>query len=58
MGEMDGKEIIKKLEDYFDHPMPSPLNYPNSFKYYIRLYRYKNKKSEIHKRESLFDEKV
>ena len=55
---MNGKDIMKKLEDYFGHPMPSPLNYPKSFSYYVRIYRYKNKKGEIHKRGSLFDKEV
>ena len=41
------KEILKKLEDFFGHPMPNPLNYPNSFKYYVMVYRYHNKKNEI-----------
>jgi hypothetical protein len=43
----DGKEIIEKLEDYFGHPMPSPLNFPNSFRYYVMIYQYYNKKNEI-----------
>ena len=47
MGEMNGKDIIKELEDYFGYPMPDPLNYPNSFKYYVQVYHYKNKKNEI-----------
>ena len=42
----DGKEIIEKLEDFFDHPMTNPLNYPNSFKYYVMIYQY-HKKNEI-----------
>ena len=46
MGEMNGKEIIGKLEDFF-HPMPNPLHYPNSFKYYVMAYHYNNKKNEI-----------
>lgn len=40
-----GKEIMKKLEGYFDCPLPSPQNYPNSFKYYIRVYRYLTKET-------------
>ena len=48
------KEILKKLEDFFGCPMPNPLNYPNSFKYYVMVYHYHNKKNEIregHKQE-------
>ena len=41
------KEILKKLEDFFGCPMPNPLNYPNSFKYYMMVYHYHNKKTEI-----------
>ena len=41
----DGQEIVKKLEAYFDQPLPDPSNYPNSFKYYIRVYRYNSKET-------------
>ena len=38
---MDGQEIIEKLEKYFGADrLPDPLNYPNSFKYYVRMYNY------------------
>jgi len=40
---MNGKEIMEKLEAYFGHPLPSPLNYPKSFGYYVRLYNYRHK---------------
>ena len=43
----DGEEIIEKLEAFFNYPMPNPLNYPNSFKYYVMVYHYHNKKNEI-----------
>ena len=42
---MNGQEIVKKLEAYFDQPLPDPSNYPNSFKYYIRVYRYNSKET-------------
>ena len=42
---MNGKAIIKKLESYFDQPLPDPSNYPNSFKHYIRVYRYFTKET-------------
>ena len=46
MGEMNGKEIIEKLEDFFGYPMASPLHYPDSFRYYVMIYQY-HKKNEI-----------
>jgi len=42
---MNGEEIMKKLESYFDQPLPNPSNYPNSFKYYIKIYRYLTKET-------------
>ena len=37
---MNGKEIMDELEAYFGYPLPSPLNYPRSFNYYVRMYNY------------------
>jgi len=36
------RKLVDKLEDFFEIEMPSPVNYPESFKYYLRLYRFYN----------------
>jgi len=33
-------EIIEELERYFGHSIPDPGNYPNSFMYYLNMYKY------------------
>ena len=40
---MENDEIKRKIEDmerFFGRPMPSPVNYPESFKYYTQIYRH------------------
>jgi hypothetical protein len=39
-------EIIQALETHFKIEMPSPINYPNSFMYYLNIYRM-YKKNEL-----------
>ena len=37
----DGHILLKKIEEYFGEiELPNPMNYPESFKYYLRVYRY------------------
>ena len=31
---------IKKMIKYFGDSLPSPINYPKTFKYYIKLYKH------------------
>ena len=40
------EEIIQTLETHFKIEMPSPINYPNSFMYYLNIYRM-YKKNEL-----------
>ena len=40
------EEIIQALETHFKIEMPSPINYPNSFMYYLNIYRM-YKKNEL-----------
>ena len=35
----DIEYIWRELEEYFGTPIPSPYNYPESFEYYLTLYR-------------------
>lgn len=43
----DIAEIKDKLDEYFDS-VPDPVNYPNSFQYYLQLYLYlKNWSSDL-----------
>ena len=35
----DIEYIRRELEEYFGTPIPSPHNYPESFEYYLTLYR-------------------
>ena len=40
---MENDEIKRKIEDMerlFGKPMPSPVNFPESFKYYSQIYQY------------------
>ena len=33
-------ELLKKIEEYFrEIELPNPVNYPESFKYYLRVYK-------------------
>ena len=37
----DGHLLLKEIDEYFGEiELPNPLNYPESFKYYLRVYRY------------------
>jgi len=33
------EKIMQSLETYFKIKMPSPINYPASFMYYLNIYR-------------------
>jgi hypothetical protein len=34
-------ELLKEMEEYFSEvELPNPENYPESFKYYMRVFRY------------------
>jgi len=34
------REVMEDMEKFFEVEMPSPITYPESFKYYIRVYKY------------------
>ncbi len=34
------RQIMEDMERFFEVEMPSPINSPESFKYYIRVYKY------------------
>ena len=36
----DMEQLFTDMEKFFKKEMPSPFNYPESFKYYIKLYMY------------------
>ena len=36
-------QTMEDMEKFFEVEMPSPINYPESFKYYIRVYKYFHK---------------
>ena len=38
----EARELVAKLEAFFEIEMPSLVNYPESFKYYLRVYRFYN----------------
>jgi hypothetical protein len=39
------KKLVEDVEEHFKRKLPCPFNYPNSFKYYLKVYKYnRNKK--------------
>ena len=34
------KEVYEEMQEYFSEvELPNPVNYPESFKYYLRIYK-------------------
>jgi hypothetical protein len=40
MIDKDIRQILEDMEKFFEVEMPSPITYPETFKYYIRIYKY------------------
>ncbi len=40
------KKIKEELTNYFGSPIPNPINYPESFLYYLNLYNYLKRKTK------------
>ena len=40
MIDKDIRQILEDMEKFFEVEMPSPITYPETFKYYIRVYKY------------------
>ena len=32
------KELVKNMEEFFGKELPSPINFPITFKYYLKMY--------------------
>lgn len=39
-------EEIKRFVDYFGNQLPNPTNYPKTFSYYVKLWRYINRENK------------
>ena len=33
------KELVENMEEFFGKELPSPINFPITFKYYLKMYR-------------------
>ena len=33
------KELLENMEEFFGYEIPSPINFPTTFKYYLKMYR-------------------
>ena len=33
------KELMENMDNFFGHEIPSPINFPITFKYYLKMYR-------------------
>ena len=33
------KELVENMEKFFGQEMPSPINFPKTFKYHLKMYR-------------------
>jgi len=33
------KELVENMEKFFGKELPSPINFPITFKYYLKMYR-------------------
>ena len=33
------KELVKNMEEFFGRELPSPINFPITFKYYLKMYK-------------------
>ena len=33
------KELVENMEKFFGKALPSPINFPITFKYYLKMYR-------------------
>ena len=34
------RQLLRDMERFFNDEIPSPINYPESFKYYAKIYRH------------------
>ena len=32
------KELVENMEEFFGKELPSPINFPITFKYYLKMY--------------------
>ena len=32
------KELVENMDIFFGHEIPSPINFPTTFKYYLKMY--------------------
>ena len=32
------KELVENMDKFFGHEIPSPINFPTTFKYYLKMY--------------------
>ena len=40
------KELVENMEEFFGKEIPSPINFPITFKYYLKMYREYTKEME------------
>ena len=33
------KELVQNMEEFFGKELPSPINFPITFKYYLKMYK-------------------
>ena len=33
------KELVENMEKFFGRELPSPTNFPTTFKYYLKMYK-------------------
>ena len=33
------KELVENMEKFFGYEMPSPINFPSTFKYHLQIYK-------------------
>ena len=33
------KELVENMEEFFGKELPSPINFPITFKYYLKMYK-------------------
>ena len=38
-GNEEVKELLENIEEFFGQEMPSPIHFPITFKYYLKMYR-------------------
>ena len=39
------KELLENMDNFYGHEIPSPINFPITFKYYLKMYKeYANNK--------------